>query len=236
MNIACVLALVVCCLIWGPVNGQDKCSPEKLKDCMGKLSRYRDPEFPIPKTEDEVAASCNVIKNGSRCVRSYFNKCAPPTIKQMTNVAMAGVSRTINSNCSPKGIRTFLTHRDCVEKAREPLQGCYSNLVSDVYRIRGASERSKMHTAACCYISKFYECSGTSIKKICRPDSQAYYIQESTKLMDELMELFCPANLRWGTKECTDTTSVLPEAEVPAGDSSILPLVIDMMKQFIETQ
>lgn len=85
------------------------------------------------------------------------------------------------------------------------------------------------------FISKFHECNGDAIRKVCKEDSQEYYIQESSKLMDELMELFCPASYRWGTDDCTAATADLPEPNMPTDKTpTILPLLVDMMKQFAQ--
>jgi len=84
-------------------------------------------------------------------------------------------------------------------------------------------------------VSKFHECNADKTREVCKPESHEFYIAESSKVMDELMELFCPDNIRWGTKECTDVTANAPEPTMPDGTPSLLPAVIDLMKQFTET-
>ena len=87
----------------------------------------------------------------------------------------------------------------------------------------------------CCFISKFHECNSGVIIKMCKEESQEYYTQEANKLMDEIMELICPSNFRWGEEDCTRITAELPEIEFPDDEPPmLLPLVLDMMKKFTE--
>jgi hypothetical protein len=82
-----------------------------------------------------------------------------------------------------------------------------------------------------------HECNSIALKQNCREDSQEYYGQETGKLMDEMMELICPSNLRWGRKDCEDVANKLPDSGEGGGEDSkesILPLVMDLMKRLAE--
>ena len=179
----------------------------------------------------------SVIKNGTRCIRRYVTNCTPSVFRQMSKIAMAGVSKTINKRCSPEGIQNFLSHRQCIVSIKKPAQECYQNLVKDFYRIRQIQDKNLLHPSLCCYISKMHECNSNALKSFCKQDSQEeFYGQETGKLMDEIMELACPENLRWGQKDCNDLDSSLVPSldDVKVGDEegmTILSLVIDIMKK-----
>jgi len=215
-----------------PPGNQANCEPSTLETCTRQLLRFSSDEIEVPKTSEEVRSTCGVIKNGTKCIRKYMSNCAPPVIRQMSKMAMGGVTRTINKRCSEDGILLFLSHRDCIRAIKHPAQQCYRNLVRDMYRIRGASNE-QLHPSVCCFLSKMHECNSDSMRKNCKEESQEYYGQEIGKLMDEMLELICPANLRWGLKECQDIDSQLPDTvDIPEGeDISILPLIMDLMKR-----
>ncbi|KAI1285319.1 hypothetical protein HDE_11727 [Halotydeus destructor] len=211
------------------------CSAERLEQCTRNLLQYTKDDVPVPENEQQVLDNCDIIRNGSQCVRSYFMKCSPSMVRQMTKVVMAGVTRTINKNCSPNGVKELLKHRDCINDVKLEIRSCYTELVRDVYRIK-ESPRENLHPLTCCFVSKFQKCTTDAIVKTCREESREYYIQESTKLMNELLELFCPESYRWGMSDCAAVATGLPEPNMPEDGKTptILPLVIDMMKQFTD--
>lgn len=178
----------------------------------------------------------SLIKNGTRCIKKYMANCAPSVIRQMGKMAMGGVSRTINKRCSPEGVQTFLSHRDCIVSIKKPAQECYQGLVRDLYRIRETSNNNLLHPAVCCFISKMHECNSQALMTLCKEESQEFYGQETGKLMDEMMELICPTTLRWGLKSCTDIDAQMSASlDMPEGEKmSILPLILDLMKRLAE--
>lgn len=65
-------------------------------------------------------------------------------------MALNGVTRAINKQCSPDGVKDFLSHRECVVSMKKPAQVCYHSMVKDLYRIRSA-ETSLLHPSICWY-------------------------------------------------------------------------------------
>lgn len=81
-----------------------------------------------------------------------------------------------------------------------------------------------------------HECNTEAVLNNCKEESQEYYGQETAKLMDEMMDLICPENLRWGLTDCDKLESNLPQTsdDLSDEDLSILPLVMDLMKRLAE--
>lgn len=85
------------------------------------------------------------------------------------------------------------------------------------------------------FISKMHECNAEALKSSCEEKSRQFYGHETEKMADDLMELMCPSNLRWGTADCERVAAKMAEVDVPADENlSILPLIISLMKRLAE--
>lgn len=77
-----------------------------------------------------------------------------------------------------------------------------------------------------------HDCNAAALDASCKEESKQFYGHETEKMADDLMELICPANLRWGSKDCTSVAEKLKDAGLPDDENlSILPLIIDLMKR-----
>lgn len=153
----------------------------------------------------------------------------------MTRIAMSGVTKTINKHCSDQGVADLLQHRQCISDVRSEIKSCYDGLVYDFYQIRMSDNRKDWHPMTCCFISKFHECNVKAVNEKCEESSRAYYSEEANKLMDELMELICPPNYRWGEDDCTQLVADMKMVDPPEGENPmLLPLIIDMMKKYTD--
>ena len=178
----------------------------------------------------------------------------------MGKMALNGVMRAINRRCSSEGVKDFLAHRECIVNIKKPAQICYHAMVRDLYRISGA-ETELLHSAICwsvllpaclpvcllspsrsnvfCLddssISKMHECNSNALKTACKEEAKQLYGHETERMADDLMELICPANLRWGTSDCSQVDDKLGKGEAADDeDLSILPLIINLMKRLAD--
>ena len=77
-----------------------------------------------------------------------------------------------------------------------------------------------------------HECNTEALNSSCKEESKQFYGHETEKMADDLMELICPSNLRWGTEDCKRVAEKLADADVPEDENlSILPLIINLMKR-----
>lgn len=173
-----------------------------------------------------------VIKNSSRCIRDYFRDCTSESTRQMSRIVSSGIKKRINKSCSPRGIRELLRHTECMRAVRGPLRLCYKQGVRDMYSIK-STEKKNWHPLTCCFGSKGYECAVNAVRKNCEGASADFFIKESTQLMTELTETFCPTELVWGRKECSKLVIDLPPAVIPNNTKvTLLPLIMDIVKEF----
>lgn len=101
-----------------------------------------------------------------------------------------------------------------------------------MYSIKN-TERKNWHPLTCCFGSKGYECAVNAVRKNCEGQSVEFFIKESTQLMTELTETFCPSELVWGRKECSKLVIDLPVANISHNSKvTILPLIMDIVKEF----
>lgn len=156
----------------------------------------------------------------------------------MARVVVSGVMKRINKNCSPLGMQEILRHTDCMQSSRGALKQCYKQGVKDIYTLRMSEDRTKWHPLMCCFGSRGYDCATTAVKQNCDPENLEYFQKESTQLVGEMMDTFCPSNLVWGKSECADLVANLPEVTLPTDRNiTILPMIMDIVKEFsIETE
>lgn len=173
------------------------------------------------------------IRNASRCARGWFRECAPPSTKQMARIVMAGVTKRIKKNCSPLGMREVLKHTECMSAARASLRHCYKQGVKDIYNIRLSNDKSKWHNLVCCFGSRGHDCSINAIRQNCDEKEVEFFQKQSSQLVDELMDSFCPASLVWGRSECAELASTVPDTPLPKDKNiTVLPLLMDIVKEF----
>jgi hypothetical protein len=81
-----------------------------------------------------------------------------------------------------------------------------------------------------------HECNTNVMRSSCKEESlKKFYGHETEKMADDLMELICPSNLRWGTADCTQVAGKLPQVDIGEDENpSILPLIIDLMKRLAD--
>lgn len=80
-----------------------------------------------------------------------------------------------------------------------------------------------------------HECNSEALMSSCKEESRQFYGHETEKMADDLMELMCPSNLRWGTADCNHVAAKLAEVDIPADENlSILPLIVGIMKRLAE--
>ena len=170
----------------------------------------------------------------------------------MGKMALNGVMRAINKRCSADGVQDFLAHRECIVNIKKPAQVCYHSMVADLYRIKG-TQAEMLHPAICwsvlrlpllpsnarpsspSFLSKMHECNSQALKSSCKEESKQFYGHETEKMADDLMELICSANLRWGTQDCAQVDAKVAKGVAPEDqDLSILPLIIDLMKRLAD--
>ena len=146
---------------------------------------------------------------------------------------MSGLTKRINKNCSPFGIQEILKHRECMSKSREALKLCYKQGVKDIYSIRMSEDKTKWHPLMCCFGSRAHGCALTAVKQNCEGVNLEYFAKESTQLVDEMMDTFCPPNISWGRSECAEIVVGLPDVPLPRDRNvTILPMILDLVKEF----
>lgn len=81
-----------------------------------------------------------------------------------------------------------------------------------------------------------HECNAGALKSACNSESsKQLYGHETERMVDDLMEMICPSNLRWGQPDCTQVDERLTSTDVPAEENmSILPLIINLMKRLAD--
>lgn len=142
---------------------------------------------------------------------------------------MSGVTKRFNKNCSPEGMQKIVDNRDCLASSRNPLRKCYSNAVKDMFNVK-SQDKKNWHSLTCCYGSKAHMCVTDAVKQNCRPEQTEMYLKEASQLTDELTETFCPTSLVWGKDQCNTLSANVPSNEPPAG-TTILPIMLDIMKE-----
>lgn len=154
-------------------------------------------------------------------------------MKQMARTVYSGINRRFKKTCSPTGIEKILQNRECISASRTPLLLCYKQMVKDMYAVRQSVDKKAWHAMTCCFGSRSHDCALTAVKANCPQAGADYFSRESSQMMDEMMETFCPANLVWGSKECANLVSNLPEASLPKDRNvTILPIMMDILKEF----
>lgn len=176
---------------------------------------------------------CSEVKNATKCVRDFFRDCTTPAMKQMARTVYSSVQRKFKKTCSPTGIQKLLQNRECIVSSRPSLVQCYQQTVKDMYAVTQSSDKKSWHAMTCCFGSRSHDCAVRGVKANC-PTSAASedFSRESSQMMDELMETFCPANLVWGTKECANVIAAVPDVVMPNREVSILPIMMDILKEF----
>ena len=154
----------------------------------------------------------------------------------MARIVSSGIRKRINKNCSPAGIREILKHTTCMGAVRSPLKVCYRQGLRDLYQLKEA-DKNLWHKLVCCFGSKAYDCAKNAVSANCEGPSAEYFIKESTQLVTEMTETFCPINLVWGRKECSDLIFNLPEPVVPnqtldERKKTLMPVLIEIFKEF----
>lgn len=81
-----------------------------------------------------------------------------------------------------------------------------------------------------------HECNSEALKSSCKAeDRKQLYGHETERMVDDMMELICPSNLRWGQPDCRRVEDQMPDSDVPAVESlSILPLIMNLMKRLAD--
>lgn len=156
----------------------------------------------------------------------------------MARVVMSGVRKRINKNCSPFGIRELLKHTECMKASRGALKQCYKQGLKDIYMTRMSENRKNWHPLMCCFGSRAHDCALNAVKSNCDGANIEYFQKESTQLVDEMMDTFCPQNLAWGKSECAELVATLPDVALPTDRNiTILPMMMDIIKEFsIDTE
>ena len=198
------------------------------------LFLFPDLSLSLPLSPD-VTIAClrrREVKNATRCIRDYFRECATPSMKQMARTVYSGIQRRFKKTCSPTGIAKILENRECISHSRGPLLQCYNQAVKDLWTVRGSDDKKAWHPMTCCFASRSHDCALTAVKANCPGKGSEHFARESTQMMDEMMETFCPANLVWGSKECASVVSTLVDTPLPQDRQvTILPIVMDIMKE-----
>lgn len=151
----------------------------------------------------------------------------------MARTVYSGIQRKFKKMCSPTGIAKILENRQCIAASRTPLLQCYQQVVKDMYAVRESTDKKAWHAMTCCFGSRGHDCALTAVKANCPQSGTDQFARESTQMMDEMMETFCPANLAWGTKECASIIAAVPDVVLPKDKQvTILPILMDILKEF----
>ena len=154
-------------------------------------------------------------------------------MKQMARTVYSGIQRKFKKTCSPAGIQKVLQNRECIVASRAPLMQCYQQMLKDMYAVRQSTDKKAWHAMTCCFGSRSHDCALTAVKTNCATSGAQEFSRESSQMMDEMMETFCPANLVWGSKECANVITNVPDVVLPKGrEITILPIMMDILKEF----